>query len=40
VRRALERIDWEQARGDVSPFLEPRQDVDLVSEGVLVPLLR
>jgi hypothetical protein len=39
VRKKLETVDWAQARRDVTPFLERRQDVDLVSDTVLLPLL-
>ena len=39
VRNKLETVDWELARRDVSPFLERSQDVALVSENVLLPLL-
>jgi hypothetical protein len=40
IRRKLETVDWEQARRDVSPFLERSQDVDYVSETTLKPLLQ
>jgi hypothetical protein len=39
VRARLEEIDWQQARRDVSPFLERSQDVSLVSDTTLLPLL-
>ena len=35
----LQSIDWKQALLDVSPFLERKQDVELVSKSVLLPLL-
>ena len=39
VRNKLESVDWELARRDVSPFLERSQDLMLVSETALLPLL-
>ena len=39
IRARLEKIDWQQARRDVSPFLERSQDVSLVSDTILLPLL-
>ena len=36
----LQAVDWKLARDDVSPFLERKQDVDLVSEEVLLSLLQ
>jgi hypothetical protein len=39
VRNKLESVDWELARRDVSPFLERSQDLLLVSETALLPLL-
>jgi predicted nucleotidyltransferase component of viral defense system len=40
VADKLETVDWRQALNDVSPFLERQQDAALVSEEVLIPLLR
>lgn len=39
VARRLELVDWKQAVADVSPFLERRQDVALVSAEVIARLL-
>ena len=39
IRNKLDTIDWEQALGDVSPFLERRQDMALISRDVLLRLL-
>jgi len=39
VRNKLESVNWELARRDVSPFLERSQDLMLVSENALFPLL-
>lgn len=39
VAEKLGTVDWKLARSDVSPFLERKQDVDMVSETVLLPLL-
>lgn len=36
----LRTIDWKQALLDVSPFLERKQDAELVAESVLLPLLK
>ena len=40
VAARLQAADWKLARDDVSPFLERKQDVDLVSEEVLLSLLQ
>lgn len=40
VAEKLQSIDWKQALLDVSPFLERKQDAALVSESVLLPLLK
>jgi len=40
VEHKLQSVDWGAARGDVSPFLERRQDADLVDRDVLLRLLR
>jgi hypothetical protein len=40
VAARLDTVDWKFARADVSPFLERRQDVDMVSKTVLQSLLR
>jgi hypothetical protein len=40
VADKLDTVDWKLARSDVSPFLERKQDVNTVSETVLLPLLR
>lgn len=40
VARKLETIDWGAALQDVSPFLERKQDAALVSDSVLLPLLK
>ena len=40
VADKLQSIDWSAARSDVSPFLERRQDADLVDRDVLLGLLR
>jgi hypothetical protein len=40
IGKKLDAVDWEQARRDVSPFLERSQDVDYVSESMLKPLLQ
>jgi hypothetical protein len=40
VRDKLEGVDWELARRDGSPFLERSQDLMLVSENTLFPLLK
>ena len=39
IRNKLNTIDWEQALRDVSPFLERRQDMALISRDVLLRLL-
>lgn len=39
VARRLELVDWNRAVADVSPFLERRQDVELVSANVLKRLV-
>ena len=39
IRDKLNTIDWEQALRDVSPFLERRQDMALISRDVLLRLL-
>ncbi|MDD9988606.1 MAG: nucleotidyl transferase AbiEii/AbiGii toxin family protein [Spirochaetaceae bacterium] len=39
VADKLQSIDWSVARNDVSPFLERRQDADLVDRDVLLGLL-
>ena len=39
VAKKLQSIDWKEALMDVSPFLERKQDADLVSESVILPLL-
>jgi len=39
VRNKLESVDWELARRNVSPFLDRSQDLMLVSETALFPLL-
>jgi len=40
VEHTLQSVDWGAARGDVFPFLERRQDADLVDRDVLLGLLR
>ncbi|NQT93348.1 MAG: nucleotidyl transferase AbiEii/AbiGii toxin family protein [Lentisphaerae bacterium] len=40
VCERLATLDWEQARLDVTPFLEREQDVALVSEATLLQLLQ
>ncbi|MDA0350450.1 MAG: nucleotidyl transferase AbiEii/AbiGii toxin family protein [Verrucomicrobia bacterium] len=40
IAKKLQTIDWKQALHDVSPFLERKQDAALVSESVLLPLLK
>ena len=40
AREYLQSVDWSAARSDVSPFLERRQDADLVDRGVLLALLK
>ena len=40
VADKLQSVDWSVARSDVSPFLERRQDADLVDRDVLLGLLR
>ena len=40
VADKLQSVDWSVARRDVSPFLERRQDADLVDRDVLLGLLR
>jgi len=40
VAEKLQSIDWKQALLDVSPFLERKQDAALVSQSVLLPLLK
>jgi predicted nucleotidyltransferase component of viral defense system len=39
IAEKLDSVDWKLARADVSPFLERKQDVNMVSEPVLLPLL-
>jgi hypothetical protein len=39
VRDRLRTIDWQQAKRDVSPFLERKQEVDLLSEDMIAGLL-
>jgi predicted nucleotidyltransferase component of viral defense system len=39
VAGKLRTINWKDALRDVSPFLKRKQDADLVSESVLLPLL-
>ena len=40
VRARLEKVDWEDARRDVAPFLEQRRDVDLIAAETFDALLR
>jgi hypothetical protein len=40
VRGRLEKVDWEDARRDVAPFLEQRRDVELISADTFAALLR
>ncbi|MFO7871089.1 MAG: nucleotidyl transferase AbiEii/AbiGii toxin family protein [Kiritimatiellia bacterium] len=40
ILKKLETVDWAQALRDVMPFLERKQDVELVSRESLVPLLQ
>lgn len=40
VRSRLERVDWEDARRDVGPFLEQRRDVELISAETFAALIR
>jgi hypothetical protein len=40
VAEKLESIDWKAALMDVSPFLERREDADLVSKTTILPLLK
>jgi predicted nucleotidyltransferase component of viral defense system len=39
VADKLKTLDWKEALRDVSPFLERKQDADLVSDSVILPLL-
>ncbi len=39
VRQRLGSFDWAEVRHDVAPFLEREQDIDLVSESVILGLL-
>jgi hypothetical protein len=39
VRARLARVDWEDARRDVAPFLEQRRDVDLIAAETFDGLL-
>ena len=39
VRARLEKVDWEDARRDVAPFLEQRRDVDLIAAETFNGLL-
>ena len=39
VRNRLEIVDWQLAQSDVSPFLERSEDLMLVSENTIFPLL-
>lgn len=39
VRARLARVDWEDARRDVAPFLEQRRDVDLIAAETFGGLL-
>lgn len=39
IAEKLQSIDWKEALRDVSPFLERKQDADLISESVILPLL-
>lgn len=39
VRDKLATVNWKRALQDVTPFLERRQDADLVSRDALLPLL-
>ena len=39
VRARLARVDWEDARRDVAPFLEQRRDVDLIAAETFAGLL-
>lgn len=40
VANKLQFIDWKEALNDVSPFLERPQDAHLVSESIILPLLK
>lgn len=40
VRSRLERVDWEDARRDVGPFLEQGRDVELISAETFAALIR
>ena len=40
VARKLDSLNWEVARMDVAPFLERKQDIDLISNSVLSALLQ
>jgi len=40
IRKRLDTVDWDQARRDVSPFLERKRDIDYVSENTIRPLLQ
>ena len=40
VRARLARVDWEDARRDVAPFLEQRRDVDLIAAETFDGLLQ
>jgi len=39
VAEKLRTLDWQQARSDLAPFLERKQDLALVSEDALLALL-
>ncbi len=40
VTEKLQPIEWKQALLDVTPFLERKQDAEMVSKSVLLPLLK